>query len=87
MPGERQLVAASRLQAAVEALGEDRTRLLFWVLVDDLSWVELGARIGLSDETVKDRRAEALAALVLWLAGRPLPDPPRRPPYRPAGSR
>jgi hypothetical protein len=87
MPGDRQLAAASRLRAAALALGEDRTRLLFWVLVDDLSWVELGARILLSDKTTKDRCAEALSALASWLAGQPVPDPPRRWRYRRVGSR
>ena len=77
-PGERQLAAASRLRAAALTLGEDRKRLLFSMLVDDLSWVELGARIGLSDKTTKDRCAEALSALASWLAGRRVPDPPRR---------
>jgi hypothetical protein len=57
-------------------------RLLFELLVDELAWVELGARIDLSDKTVKDRCAEALSALATWLR---VPQCRHRPPRRAAG--
>jgi hypothetical protein len=85
---EHELAAAGKLKAAAAALGPERTELLLLLIVDDCRWAVICAVAGVKDpKTVKDRCAEALAALAWWLAGRPVPDPPRRWRYRRAGSR
>jgi hypothetical protein len=74
---EQQLAAANRLRAAAEALGADRAGLLMWVIIDDLPWEKLAAKIGLSARTVKARVAETLSALTAWCACMPIPPAPK----------
>jgi hypothetical protein len=85
---ENELAAAAKLRAAAAALGPVRTELLPSLIVDHYRCAVIGAVAGVKDpKTVKDRCAEALSALASWLAGRPVPDPPRRWRYRGSGRR
>lgn len=69
---ENELAAAAKLRAAATAVGPERTELLLLLIVDDWRWAAICALAGMKDpKTVKDRCAEALAALASWLAGRP----------------
>jgi hypothetical protein len=58
------------------ALGRERMKLLYWTIVDDLPWTEIGKRLGLSTKTATCRAVEAIAALALWRAGEPVPATP-----------
>lgn len=71
-----QLDAARHLHDAGQALGTDRLKLLYWAVVDDLSWVAIGKRIGLSKRTANCRVVEAIVALAQWRRGHPVPPPP-----------
>ena len=85
---ENGLAAAATLRAAAAAVGPERTELLLLLIVDDCRWAVICAVAGVKDpKTVKDRCAEALAALASWLAGRRVPDPTRKRPHRRAESR
>jgi hypothetical protein len=75
-PNPPQAIAAAQLQASAVALGPARTRLLFWHLVDDLSWRQLGAKLHLDGKTALVRTVESLEALAAWRAGKPVPKPP-----------
>jgi hypothetical protein len=81
---ENELAAATRLRAAAQALGPDRAALLCALILDDCRWPVICAVAGVKDpKTAKDRCAEALAALAARLAGKRVPDPPRRSRGRP----
>jgi hypothetical protein len=64
------------LDNASLALGRDRVKLLYWTIVDEWPWVEIGKRLGLSTKTATCRAVEAIAALTLWRAGEPVPAAP-----------
>lgn len=55
--------AITRLRRITDQLGWRATELLAWHLVDDLPWVQLGARLGIADETARDRLVLLLRAL------------------------
>lgn len=71
-----QIDSARRLHDAGMALGRDRVKLLFWVIVDDLAWNRLGPRLGVSTKTATWRAVEAIDALALWRAGELVPPAP-----------
>jgi hypothetical protein len=56
--------------------GCERTKLLWWTIVDDLPWTEIGKRLRLSTKTATCRAVEAIAALALWRADLPVPPAP-----------
>ena len=71
-----QATAAERLRAADAAIGPERVRLLEDSIVNDLPWVEIAKKLGMSDKGAVLRVVEALEALALWWRGLPVPDPP-----------
>jgi hypothetical protein len=77
IPAHHELAAARSLQMASAAVGPLRTSLLLWCLVDDLSWCDIGRRLRVQRQTAVKRVIEALEALAVWRAGRPVPEPPR----------
>ena len=75
-PSPVQATAAAQLRDAAAVLGPERVRLLEWSVVEDMSWIDIGKRIGLSDKTAIGWVIEAISALALWSRGLPVPDPP-----------
>jgi hypothetical protein len=73
---EYQLTAADRLRRAAEALGPARVALLQWVIVEEMTWRDIAARLSLCPKTTVKRAVEAIAALALWRAGEPVPPAP-----------
>jgi hypothetical protein len=68
---------AARLRGVADALGPLRTRLLELSVRDDRSWREIGDRLRMDAKTARIWVAAAIAALAAFLAGEPVPDPPR----------
>lgn len=57
------VAAVTRIRALGAALGPARLSLLVWVVVDDLSWRDLGRRLRCHHETARDAAAGVLQAL------------------------
>jgi hypothetical protein len=73
---EAMLAAASALRASALALGPRRVGLLLAAVIQERSWSDLGRQLGVSNKTAKTRVLEAIGALALWQAGKPVPPPP-----------
>jgi hypothetical protein len=67
----------AKLRSVAEALGPLRIRLLQFCVMDDRSWREIGDRLRMDAKTARIWVAAAIAALAAFLAGEPVPDPPR----------
>jgi hypothetical protein len=74
---EAVLATASALRASALALGQRRCSLLLASVVQDRSWRELGRQLGIDKKTVQARVIEAIGALALWRAGKPVPPCPQ----------
>jgi hypothetical protein len=68
--------AAAQLRAVADALGQLRMKLLEAVVMQDVSWLELGRLLRCSDKTAQNYACEALEALSDWHAGRAIAAPP-----------
>jgi hypothetical protein len=68
---------AAKLRCVADALGPLRMRLLELSVRDDRSWREIGDRLRMDAKTACTWVAAAIAALAAFLAGAPVPDPPR----------
>jgi hypothetical protein len=70
---------AYRRRRAAQALGSERARLLDEVIVDERAWRAIGDRLGDRDpKHTRTRAVEAIAALALYRAGKPIPVAPQR---------
>jgi hypothetical protein len=80
LPGSRtqhELRAARLIKQAAAALGRKRMTVLEFHLVSDMPWNAIGRRLNIGRDTAVRRVVEALEALALWRAGKPVPKPPR----------
>ena len=61
---DARLDALSRLTSVRESIGSFNVRLLYWCLVEDKDWTEVGKRIGCEYRTARKYTRKALAELV-----------------------
>jgi RNA polymerase sigma-70 factor (ECF subfamily) len=60
----------SRLEAAIEELAEDHREVILLRQFEELSWAEVGQRLGRSEEAARKLFARAMAALTVRMTGR-----------------
>jgi RNA polymerase sigma-70 factor (ECF subfamily) len=60
----------SRLEAAIEELAEDHREVILLRHFEELSWAEVGQRLGRSEEAARKLFARAMAALTVRMTGR-----------------
>jgi hypothetical protein len=68
---------AAKLRGVADALGPLRVRLLQFCVMDDRSFREIGDRLRIDSKTARAWTVATILALSAFLAGEPVPNPPR----------